>query len=80
MDQKEKALNRLKENPPDKLAGMTVERVNDIDGRKFFFTNNEWLLVRPSGTEPLIRMYGEAKSEDNLAAILQAGQKLVTAD
>jgi phosphomannomutase len=77
-DQKEKALGRLNSKLPEKLAGRKVVKVNSLDGHKLFFDNNDWLLIRPSGTEPLIRIYGEAKSEADLNRLMEAGQQLVS--
>jgi phosphoglucomutase len=45
------------------FAGRKVARVNRTDGLKLIFENGEWLLMRPSGTEPLIRIYTEAASQ-----------------
>jgi len=78
-EQKEKALKRLIDNPPEEISGRRVVSINPLDGRKFFFSDNAWLLIRPSGTEPLIRIYGEAKSEKRLRALLQAGEDFVLA-
>jgi phosphomannomutase len=77
--QKEQALKRLLEGAPEKLAGRPIANVNAIDGRKYFFANNDWLLIRPSGTEPLIRIYAEAKSKSDLAKLLEAGRDLILA-
>jgi len=78
-EQKEQALKRLLEGAPEKLAGRVIANVNSIDGRKYFFANNDWLLIRPSGTEPLIRIYAEAKSKSDLAKLLEAGRDLILA-
>ncbi len=76
-ERKQAALKSLEGNPPDKIAGRPVVSLNPLDGRKFFFENNDWLLIRPSGTEPLVRIYAEAKSEKDLNALLQAGDALL---
>ena len=47
------------------------------DGFKFYVADGSWLLVRTSGTEPLVRVYTEATSADTRAAMLAAGEKLV---
>ena len=52
---------RLKGDVKD-FAGRHVASVNRIDGLKLIFDNGEWILMRPSGTEPLIRIYTEAGS------------------
>ena len=47
------------------------------DGTKFFLDDGSWLLVRLSGTEPLVRVYAETKEERELAPLLDAGVKIV---
>nr|MDQ6918930.1 phosphoglucomutase/phosphomannomutase family protein [Candidatus Dormibacteraeota bacterium] len=53
-------LETLRENQPRTVAGVDVERVRDDDGYKFFLKDGSWVLLRTSGTEPLIRVYAEA--------------------
>ncbi|WP_424017307.1 phosphoglucomutase/phosphomannomutase family protein [Halorientalis pallida] len=62
---------------PDEIAGAAVERVNDVDGFKIFLADGAWLLVRPSGTEPKLRVYAEATSDARVAELLSAGRDLV---
>jgi phosphomannomutase len=52
-----------KANPLAKLAGSPVVRVNSIDGVKFIAANGAWLMLRGSGTEPILRIYAEAGSD-----------------
>ncbi|MHB8754839.1 MAG: phosphoglucomutase/phosphomannomutase family protein [Candidatus Acidiferrales bacterium] len=47
---------------PSKFAGRTVARTDRTDGLKFVFDDDSWVLMRPSGTEPLVRVYAEAES------------------
>ena len=75
--QMDKALARLQQHEPKELAGRPVATVNRLDGHKFFFDGGDWLLIRPSGTEPLIRIYAEAKSEAALADLMTAGKHIV---
>jgi phosphomannomutase len=58
----------------DQLAGMPVISSDRIDGRRFHFAN-AWLASRFSGTEPLLRIYAEAESEERLNALLDAAQE-----
>ncbi|MEO8573722.1 MAG: hypothetical protein ABI481_07115 [Pyrinomonadaceae bacterium] len=56
---------RLKEKlaqEPTEIAGRKVENINRMDGVKFLFAANSWMLMRPSGTEPMVRIYAEAKT------------------
>ncbi|HWF66597.1 MAG TPA: hypothetical protein VN670_04800, partial [Acidobacteriaceae bacterium] len=67
------------------FAGMEVERVENLDGEKFFLRNPEaaampnasetWLLLRASGTEPLLRIYAESCSPGSVERLLIAGRE-----
>ena len=76
-DRKTAVLNALAERLPDEVAGVPVEEVNDVDGFKILLADGSWLLARPSGTEPKIRIYAEADGEDRVDALLAAGRDLV---
>jgi len=62
---------------PEAVAGSAVESVNDVDGFKIFLADGSWLLVRPSGTEPKLRVYAEATSDERVAELLAAGREVV---
>ncbi|WP_457601526.1 phosphoglucomutase/phosphomannomutase family protein [Hydrogenivirga sp.] len=70
-------LKELIERPPSAVDGRKVKRATTIDGLKLVFEDESWLLFRPSGTEPLIRVYAEAPSEEELEELLQAGISLL---
>lgn len=72
-DQQKKRILRACARMPKAIGGEPVERVNTTDGYKFFFRDGSWLLVRASGTEPLVRFYAEAPSEDKATALIEAG-------
>ena len=61
----------------DEVAGTPVEGVNTVDGFKTALADGTWLLVRPSGTEPKIRVYAEATSPERVEQLLAAGRDLV---
>ncbi|MHA1264664.1 MAG: phosphoglucomutase/phosphomannomutase family protein [Candidatus Helarchaeota archaeon] len=63
---------------PDTVNGKKVVKTTDIDGFKFVLEDGSWLLIRPSGTEPLLRLYGEASSMNDLERILKVGKELLT--
>ncbi len=67
----------IKNNIPSKICGYTVMNVSNIDGIKLRMDNNFWLLFRFSGTEPLLRLYCEAKSENDLNEVLEWSQKYI---
>lgn len=66
-------------SPPRSLAGRAVRRVETIDGVKLHLEDGGWLLFRSSGTEPVIRIYAEAPSSQEVATLLQAGRSLLSA-
>jgi phosphomannomutase len=77
---KRRLLVDLREQAPASLAGRPVARTMALptnDGFKFFLDDGSWLLVRTSGTEPLVRVYTEATSAEIRDAMLAAGERLV---
>jgi phosphomannomutase len=62
---------------PDQVAGRDIARVVTLDGFKLLLEDGSWLLVRPSGTEPMMRVYAEASSREDVDALLAAGRELV---
>ncbi len=65
---------KLSEEPSD-IGGRRIERTNRLDGVKFIFADGSWLLLRPSGTEPLVRIYAESESAENVEVLLEQGRK-----
>jgi alpha-D-glucose phosphate-specific phosphoglucomutase len=62
---------------PAEFAGARVVNRVTIDGTKFILEDGSWLLFRKSGTEPAVRLYGEAATADRLAAIMTAGRAFI---
>jgi phosphoglucomutase len=60
---------------PSEIGGREVENINRIDGVKFIFADGSWMLMRPSGTEPLVRIYAESESKDELEVLLEQGRR-----
>ena len=60
---------------PAELDGRKIERINRLDGVKFLFADNSWMLMRPSGTEPVVRIYAESESREDLEVLLEQGRK-----
>lgn len=73
---RELLLKRLRERPPLELIGRRVVKVEDLDRVKFFFSNGAWVLFRGAGTEPMLRIYAESPSLNQVAELLNAGQEL----
>lgn len=65
---------KLKEEPTS-VGGRKVKSINRIDGLKIIFEDDSWLLVRPSGTEPLVRIYAESESAKDVEVLLEQGRK-----
>ncbi|MGI8827761.1 MAG: phosphoglucomutase/phosphomannomutase family protein [Chloroflexota bacterium] len=75
-ERRQEILARFQGEHPATLAGQSIDHVQTIDGYKYFLADGSWLLVRASGTEPLIRFYTEATSPELGKEILQAGQEM----
>ncbi|WP_440772399.1 phosphoglucomutase/phosphomannomutase family protein [Natronorubrum sp. DTA28] len=75
--EKARVLADLEDAIPESVAGTPVEGVNTADGFKLQLADGSWLLVRPSGTEPVLRVYAEAADEDRVSELLEAGEELV---
>jgi len=74
---KEAVLDALDAELPETFAGREVEDVTTVDGFKLTLEDGTWLLVRPSGTEPKLRVYAEATSEQRVSELLDAGGDFV---
>ena len=59
---------------PSEIGGRKIENVNRLDGVKFFFEDGTWMLLRPSGTEPLVRIYAESENKEDLEELLEQGR------
>ncbi|WP_276273297.1 phosphoglucomutase/phosphomannomutase family protein [Haloarcula litorea] len=76
-DRKGPVLTELEETLPESVAGVAVEAVTTVDGFKIALADGTWVLVRPSGTEPKLRVYAEAGSRARVDELLDAGRDLV---
>ncbi|MGC9521032.1 MAG: phosphoglucomutase/phosphomannomutase family protein [Anaerolineae bacterium] len=73
---KAEMVTRLEEHVPAELAGQSVVDVSTIDGVKYILADDAWLLIRPSGTEPVLRVYAEGRSLDEVGALLAYGEQV----
>ncbi|MGQ9765771.1 MAG: phosphoglucomutase/phosphomannomutase family protein, partial [Anaerolineae bacterium] len=64
---------------PARLAGIPLAAINTRDGVKYLLEDDSWLLIRPSGTEPVLRVYAEAHTPETVQALLAAGRALADA-
>jgi len=66
----------LSKTAPLQIAGCTVVEVNQIDGAKYIMQDDSWLLIRPSGTEPVLRVYVEARTAEMADGLLDFGRRI----
>jgi len=64
---------------PETMAGIPVAHINTRDGVKYLLADDSWLLIRPSGTEPVLRVYAEAHDPETVQSLLQEGRALADA-
>ena len=65
-----------KNHPPARLLRSPVAEVKSFDGVKYVARDGAWLMLRGSGTEPVLRIYAEAATEAGARRLLQLGQAL----
>ncbi|MBI2346073.1 MAG: phosphoglucomutase/phosphomannomutase family protein [Deltaproteobacteria bacterium] len=76
-EQMQTARKRLAECAIDRLGGRRIKKLDRIDGHHFLRDDESWLLIRASGTEPLLRTYAEARTPEEVDALLAVAQSLV---
>jgi phosphomannomutase len=74
---KEALLKSLHEIAPESIGGLKVTEVETIDGMKFHREDGSWVMLRVSGTEPVVRIYAEATSEKAVQELVGEGLKLI---
>ena len=76
MERKPEILANVSAARPRTIGGLRCTDIVTIDGHQFIMEDGGWLLIRFSGTEPIIRVYCETTHEDRVAAILDDGMKI----
>jgi alpha-D-glucose phosphate-specific phosphoglucomutase len=66
----------LVDQAPAAIAGVRIEDVQTTDGVKYYLDDGSWLLIRPSGTEPVLRVYAEAADDERVRALLHFGGEM----
>ena len=74
---KGRIIDRLSSQPPERLNGSNISRSDTTDGFKYYLEDGSWLLIRFSGTEPLMRIYAESRSMEQVKGLLSAGRALI---
>jgi alpha-D-glucose phosphate-specific phosphoglucomutase len=64
----------LVDDSPSAIDGVAVEDIQTTDGVKYYLEDGSWLLIRPSGTEPVLRVYAEALEEERVKSLLEFGE------
>jgi phosphomannomutase len=75
---KEKMTEKLIHDAPQSIGGERVLEVSTLDGVKYILADDSWLLIRPSGTEPVLRVYAEGRSEEMMKALLKFGEGIAS--
>ena len=73
---KKEMVARLTSDAPDSLGGEKLVEVETLDGVKYLLADDSWLLIRPSGTEPVLRVYAEARSPESVQSLLEFGESV----
>jgi phosphomannomutase len=73
---KEQMTDRLVFDAPQEIGGETVTQVSSQDGVKYILKDDSWLLIRPSGTEPVLRVYAEGRSAKMVKALMAYGGEI----
>jgi phosphomannomutase len=71
---------QLAENAPEAIGDHKVAQVATTDGVKYILDDGSWLLIRPSGTEPVLRVYAEGRSPDILKALMDYGVRIANSN
>ncbi|MEK6256165.1 MAG: phosphoglucomutase/phosphomannomutase family protein, partial [Chloroflexota bacterium] len=67
---------RLVQDAPKKIGGQKMAKVESTDGTKYILKDDSWLLIRASGTEPVLRVYAEGRSPEMVEALLAYGEEV----
>jgi phosphomannomutase len=71
-------IHKLETETPSRIGGESVVNVSNLDGMKYIFADDSWLLIRPSGTEPVLRVYAEGRTQEMVTALLEFGESIAS--
>jgi phosphomannomutase len=72
-----RVMEKCKRNSYKNFGSYKVKNIEDLDGYKYFFDDDTWLMLRASGTEPVLRTYAEAKTREEALQILEEARKVI---
>jgi alpha-D-glucose phosphate-specific phosphoglucomutase len=75
-EKRQSIIKRVRDGAPKNIENVKVARVDTQDGFRFILTDNSWLLIRFSGTEPILRIYAETNDTERVKRMLQFGREL----
>jgi len=73
---KDRMIKILVDQAPQQIADANLEKITTIDGVKYIFSDDSWLLIRPSGTEPVLRVYAEGRDQNMVQALIGFGKQI----
>lgn len=79
-DQKQQIVAKCKAGEYKSFGNYEVVKFEDLDGFKYYLSDNEWVMIRPSGTEPVLRTYAEGATQEDAFAILKACHNVILAE
>ncbi|MCK4274865.1 MAG: phosphoglucomutase/phosphomannomutase family protein, partial [Dehalococcoidales bacterium] len=69
-------IERVRNQAPESIDNVRVSKIDTTDGFRFILADNTWLLIRFSGTEPLLRVYTETDSPERVERLLKIGREI----
>ncbi|MBN2258807.1 MAG: phosphoglucomutase/phosphomannomutase family protein [Anaerolineaceae bacterium] len=73
---KSSIIHKLETEKPSRIGGESLAETSNLDGVKYILADDSWLLIRPSGTEPVLRVYAEGRSSEMVAALIKYGENI----